>query len=105
MHTIYIYIYSIYNIRVYVHIHIHTRIYILYISRDMRERNEEEEEGKGLRPKFSARYGLLKKKKIKWEKKDYNLGNREHTIHRYLPGTTRSVSRVLVWGNGNEVAG
>lgn len=39
------------------------------------------------------------------KKKDYNLENREHTIHRYLLGTTRSVSRVLVWGNGNEVAG
>lgn len=39
--------------------------------------------------------------------KDNNLENREHTIqHRYLQGTTpQCVTLVLVWGNGNEVAG
>lgn len=30
--------------------------------------------------------------------KNNNSENRGRTIHRYLQGTTRSVSRVLVWG-------
>lgn len=41
------------------------------------------------------RYGLEQQRKRK-ERKDNNLGNREHTIYRYLQGTTRTVSRVLV---------
>lgn len=69
------------------------------------ERKKSEKKVKA-RGQFSERYGLLKKEKInKTKKKDDNSGNRGHTIHRYLQGTTRSVSRVLVWGNSNEVAG
>lgn len=29
-----------------------------------------------------------------------NLGNRGHTIHWYLQGTTRTMSRAMVWGVG-----
>jgi hypothetical protein len=44
-----------------------------------------------------------KKKETGRKREDDNLGNREHARYtRYLPGATRSVSRIVVWGN--EVA-
>lgn len=69
------------------------------ITRFGRKKKEKKIEACG--QSFSERYGLLKEVKQKstiiWETADIRY-------NQYLLGTTRSVSRVLVWGNGNGVA-
>lgn len=62
-------------------------------------------EESGGRDGRSRGWGRVKGRSVRGGSEKNNLENRGHTIHWYLQGTTRTMSRALVWGDGGGVAG